>query len=155
MVKARPIADLDANAPTQAACAPVLAVRIDDLFARAESARDPADLEALHDLRIAGKRLRYALELSPAALPARLHQKLYDALSDLQERLGVVCDHMSAVARLKEWRSSAKSREDKRALQGQIRREQAQLASRRRQFLRWWSAARRKPLRADWEAALG
>ena len=133
-------------------CRGQLAPLGEQFFARADGslARDAQ----LHELRIAGKRLRYALELSPVALPGRLHQKLYDALSDLQERLGTVCDHLSAVARLKEWRSSAKSRKEKQTLQTQIRREQAQLTSRRQQFLRWWSAARRRRLRADWDAAL-
>ena len=109
----------------------------------------------LHELRIAGKRLRYALELSPVALPTRIHQRLYEGLSDLQERLGTVCDNLSAVARLKEWRTSAKSRKDRQALTAQIRREQAMLAKNRERFLRWWSFARRKRLQADWNAALG
>ena len=103
----------------------------------------------LHELRIAGKRLRYALELAPAALPARAHQRLYESLSDLQDRLGTVCDHLSAVAQMTEWKASAESPDERRALLSQIRREQAQLNARRKQFLRWWSSARRKRLRAE------
>jgi CHAD domain-containing protein len=109
----------------------------------------------LHELRIAGKRLRYALELAPAALPARAHRRLYESLSALQERLGTVCDHLSAVAQLKEWLHSAKARKDREALQSQIDREQKQLKRDRRQFLRWWSAARQRRLRQAWDAALG
>jgi CHAD domain-containing protein len=122
----------------------------EEFFARADGtfARDAQ----LHELRIAGKRLRYALELSPAALPMRLHQRLYEALSDLQERLGTVCDHLSAVARLKDWRSGARSRQERESLRSQIRREQDQLARRRQQFLRWWSPARRKRMQVDWNA---
>lgn len=122
-------------------------------FSLAES--DLAKDTELHELRIAGKRLRYALELAPAALPTRLHQRLYEALSDLQERLGTVCDHLAAAVRLQEWRADTKSRDDRQALKTAMEQEQQQLAIRRRQFLRWWSAARRERLRADWESAIG
>jgi CHAD domain-containing protein len=100
----------------------------------------------LHELRIAGKRLRYALELAPAALPAKPHQRLYAALSELQERLGTVCDHVSALARLKAWRAAAKSPADRRAWQTHIRRQKEQLTAERKAFLRWWSGERRRRL---------
>jgi CHAD domain-containing protein len=108
----------------------------------------------LHELRIAGKRLRYALELAPAALPAKAHQRLYAALSELQERLGTVCDHLSALAKLKAWRAADKSPADRQAWQTQIRRQQKQLTTQRQQFLRWWTPARRKRLRVAWKAAM-
>src|SRR5439155_12740546 len=43
---------------------------------------DLHDDATLHALRIAGKRLRYALELAPAAIAARDHRWLYQELSD-------------------------------------------------------------------------
>jgi CHAD domain-containing protein len=120
-----------------------------------EWAASPLSSDAkLHELRIAGKRLRYALELAPAALPARAHRQLYQSLSDLQERLGTVCDHLSAVAQLQEWLHGAKSRKDRQALQAQIDREQKLLERDRRQFLRWWSISRQRRLRQAWDAAL-
>jgi CHAD domain-containing protein len=109
----------------------------------------------LHELRIAGKRLRYALELAPAALPARPHRRLYRSLTELQERLGTVCDHLSAIAQLEEWMCSAKSRKDRHLLQSQIAHEREQLERDRQRFIRWWSGARQRRLREAWDAALG
>ena len=109
----------------------------------------------LHELRIVGKRLRYALELAPAALPARSHRRLYESFTELQERLGTVCDHLSAIVQLEVWQKSAKSRKDRHALQSQLARELEQLDLDRKRFLRWWSTARQKRLQMAWEAALG
>jgi CHAD domain-containing protein len=109
---------------------------------------------SLHELRIAGKRLRYALELAPAALPQKRHQRLYQALTDLQDRLGTVCDHLSAVERLGQWRKDARSRSDRRALKRVLQHQDKQLTTDRRRFLRWWSDARRNRLRANWKAAI-
>src|SRR5207247_6422944 len=49
-----------------------------DFFRLAEA--DLNDNTTLHALRIAGKRLRYGLELAPAALPAREHRQLCESL---------------------------------------------------------------------------
>src|SRR5262245_5850844 len=56
--------------------------------------QDLSDDGRLHAFRIAGKRLRYALELAGPALGARYKQQLYDQLSTLQDRLGEVCDQL-------------------------------------------------------------
>jgi CHAD domain-containing protein len=106
----------------------------------------------LHELRIAGKRLRYALELAPAAIPAPLVERLYGVLTDLQDRLGTVCDHLSAIARLEKWIARAEGRTARRALRAARQSEMQQLAVRRRQFMRWWTAARRKRILASWNA---
>ena len=117
--------------------------------------RDLAEDASLHALRIAGKRLRYALELAPAALPPPRLERLYQALRDLQDRLGTVCDHLTAVARLDQWRAQTHLKTDRRALKAAKRREQEQLALHRRQFLRWWSPARRRKFQAEWNRAVG
>lgn len=138
--------------PFGAWCRMKLAPLGEKFFASVDT--DLADDASLHELRIAGKRLRYALELAPAALPARLHRRLCEALSDLQDRLGTVCDHLSAVTRLQEWRADAGSRADRGALSRAIQNEKRQLVARRKQFRRWWSSSRRKRLRADWDQAI-
>jgi CHAD domain-containing protein len=117
---------------------------------------DFSDDQQLHALRIAGKRWRYALELAAVALPAKAHQRLYAALSDLQERLGDVCDRLAAVQRLTEWHAhagKAKAKE-RRSLQQAIDVEERRLIAARRRFLRWWTPARRNRLQRLWETAV-
>jgi CHAD domain-containing protein len=132
-------------------CRTQLAPLCDD-FLRAAEADLSRDAD-LHALRIAGKRLRYALELCPAALPAGVHRRMYDELTDLQDRLGEVCDRIVAVGRLEDWQREAKSKARAR-LQASLQHERAQLTSSKQRFLRWWSAKRRKSLAARWRRAL-
>ena len=110
--------------------------------------------ETLHEMRIAGKRLRYALELAIVALSPHLCQRLYDALSDLQDRLGEVCDHLAGVGRLRKWLAEAEQGNGRQELRAALAREQKQLAAVRRRFLRWWTAARQQRLHKLWDQAL-
>jgi CHAD domain-containing protein len=111
--------------------------------------------EKLHALRIAGKRLRYALELAPAALSAKVHKSLYGELSDLQERLGKVCDQLATLAHLKSWLSETREPATRRTLRDWQATAQRDLQAEQRRFARWWTESRRKQLAARWQKALG
>lgn len=74
--------------------------RIDELYSFAEPARSPDDAKALHDMRIAAKRVRYVLELMEPCLgpPARRGAKRAKAVQTL---LGEIhdCDEMLPMVR--------------------------------------------------------
>jgi CHAD domain-containing protein len=112
---------------------------------------DLNDFKNLHQMRIAGKRLRYALELAVAVIPARIHRQLYVALKELQDRAGGVCDQRAFLVSVQEWQDEAKrkkSRERLTALQiGERRRYEAE----HREFLRWWSKPRRRKFVNLWK----
>lgn len=110
---------------------------------------------ALHELRLAGKRLRYGIELAPAAIPAATHRRLYDGLSELQDKLGAVCDAVVSVGRLREWLAECQDREIAKELRATLKREQQELASRKQRFARWWTVRRREQMRRVWSRALG
>jgi len=61
------------------------------------------DAEATHRFRIAGKRLRYAMEVLSSALPSSYRESLYPLLESLQERLGELNDLAVARVRIGEW----------------------------------------------------
>ena len=61
------------------------------------------DAEATHRFRIAGKRLRYAMEVLSSALPSAYRESLYPLLESLQERLGELNDFAVARVRIGEW----------------------------------------------------
>ena len=73
----------------------IVAVRLEELRSFAPRALDPTEVEALHDMRIAAKRLRYVLEITEPALGAPARQgaktakKLQDLLGDIHD-----CDVM-------------------------------------------------------------
>ena len=67
-----------------------------------EHADRPKSLEDLHALRIAGKKLRYALELTVGCFPASLREQQYSRLVDFQDRLGAINDWCELAARLEQ-----------------------------------------------------
>jgi CHAD domain-containing protein len=69
---------------------------LDDAVARV----DFDDLGLLHELRIAGKRLRYSFELLAAAVTPAARETLYPVLCEMQEILGIAHDAWQAVNRL-------------------------------------------------------
>jgi CHAD domain-containing protein len=94
-MKARKVKGLDPGEPLRPNAARILATRLDELRALAPEALEPGAETAQHDMRIAAKRLRYALEITgacfgPEAEAARRIAK------ELQGVLGEVhdCDVM-------------------------------------------------------------
>lgn len=65
--------------------------RLDALLGFAEAVRNPAEIEALHRMRIAAKRLRYALEILAPILDHDFKPAIA-ALKELQDRLGEIHD---------------------------------------------------------------
>jgi len=111
-------------------------------------ARQPAaDDDALHQLRIAGKRLRYALELVAPAVTGPAVNKLLAALHELQDRLGRLCDRRAAVLQATELEHSAADPAVRRAFAAERKVQERQLAAQRRALARWWTPQRR----AQWE----
>jgi CHAD domain-containing protein len=67
-----------------------------------EAAAGDGDWARLHEVRIAGKRLRYTLELAPESFGAPVHTHLSPALGRLQETLGDVNDSYNAAHLLRQ-----------------------------------------------------
>lgn len=90
-MRARPVKGLDRNGPLADQLERIIAARLDELLGFMPQAADPAEVEALHDLRIAAKRLRYVLELGEHLLGpyAKTAHKRVKALQDL---VGVIHD---------------------------------------------------------------
>jgi hypothetical protein len=90
-VKARKVKGVDPEGPAADEVAKIVAVRLDELCSFMPAARDPAAVHTLHDMRIAAKRLRYALELfapafgAYAADAAKQAKKLQDVLGEIHD----------------------------------------------------------------------
>jgi CHAD domain-containing protein len=84
-VKARKVKGLDPAGRFEDNARLIIAVRSQEALDLAGRAQDPLDPGALHDLRIAAKRLRYLLELTgPAEVVKRL-KALQDVLGDIHD----------------------------------------------------------------------
>jgi len=94
-MKARKVKKLDPDGALTDNAQRIVAVRLKELRSFAPRALDPGESGALHDMRIAAKRLRYVLETTEPALGssaregARTAKKLQDLLGDIHD-----CDVM-------------------------------------------------------------
>jgi CHAD domain-containing protein len=111
---------------------------------------DLADFESLHALRLAGKRLRYALELTPAVMKAGALETFYNRLNEMQDRLGDVCDQRATIDRLRRGRKETSGKKQRRQPADLLHEEEAGLATLQTKLLRWWSPARQSRLAAMW-----
>jgi CHAD domain len=90
-VKARRVKGLDTSGPLVDNAQRIVAARLDELMGFAPRVFDPAEVRALHDLRIAAKRLRYILEVT-GTLFGPYAPKALERTKDLQDLVGEIHD---------------------------------------------------------------
>lgn len=107
-MKARKVKKLDPDGSLGEGAARIVQVRLDELYSFTPAVLDPGEISALHDMRIAAKRLRYVLEVTEPCFGPAARTGLAEA-KHLQEILGEIhdCDVMlprveAHVARLAE-----------------------------------------------------
>jgi CHAD domain-containing protein len=101
LAKPRPIPDLSAEVPYGEAAARIVSVRAAELREHARGVLDTGDIERVHDMRVATRRLRAALEIfEPCFPPERFRQALRD-VKRLADALGERRDRDVALAALR------------------------------------------------------
>jgi inorganic triphosphatase YgiF len=88
MAKAREIPGLDAWMPFAEAAAATVAVRAEELFEQSENVLDITDIERVHDMRVASRRLRAVLEIYAPCFPAAEFKPILREVKDLADALG-------------------------------------------------------------------
>jgi CHAD domain-containing protein len=106
-----------------------------------------SDLAALHRFRIAGKRLRYTMELLAPACGPELRDECYPVVEKLQERLGKINDSATGSAYFNQWTSELAAAEQQDLLRQLIDREQIRLQEAIDACRAWWTAERADALR--------
>jgi CHAD domain-containing protein len=81
--------ELDCEASFAAVAARVVEVRSAEVFERAEGVLDLGEVERVHDMRVATRRLRAALEIFAPAFPRKRHRKALKKVKALADALGV------------------------------------------------------------------
>jgi hypothetical protein len=95
--RAWPVADLDPVAPVLENARRILAVRIAEYYSYAPIVAHPEMAEALHELRIAAKRLRYTLELFRPQF-GLVGERQIERVKAIQGALGELHDHDVRIA---------------------------------------------------------
>ena len=97
MARAWPVGPLDPNASLAENARIILRLRIAEIYSYAPIVGDEGELEALHDMRISAKRLRYTLELFRAVFGEDGELQV-ERVKELQELLGQLHDHDVRIA---------------------------------------------------------
>ena len=118
---------------------------LDKFFEAAEA--DLSEVATMHQFRIRGKKLRYAMELLAPAFPDGLRTDVYPMIQELQDKLGEVNDHATAQVTLRNWIGQSGGKQEDIYLQEMLDSEQSILDERRSDFLSWWNGKREKELR--------
>src|SRR4051794_33475528 len=88
MAKARDIDGLRASMPFAEAAAATVAVRAEELFEHSAGVLDTSDIERVHDMRVASRRLRAVLEIYAPCFPEAQFKPLLREVKDLADALG-------------------------------------------------------------------
>ncbi|MGA2031626.1 MAG: CHAD domain-containing protein [Thermoguttaceae bacterium] len=102
--------------------------------------------DALHNLRIRAKKLRYAMEIVAVAFQPALRTVLYPQISALQDILGMVNDHAMTRALFQEWLLESQEAETRAFLEGLVLAETRAHNDIRRIFVKQWTAKSRAGL---------
>jgi CHAD domain len=91
-VKARTVKGLEPRGALADNAERIVRVRLDELQSFIPKALDPAQTTALHDMRIAAKRLRYVLEVTAETCFGPYAETALKRIKDLQDLLGEIHD---------------------------------------------------------------
>ena len=105
MAKARDIPELHADLPYREAAGRTVAVRTEELFEQSAGVLDVTDIERVHDMRVATRRLRAVLEIYEPCFPAGEWRSALTDVKALADALGARRDpdvHLAQLDRLAE-----------------------------------------------------
>jgi CHAD domain-containing protein len=100
VAKAKPIPDLSADDAYADAAARIVEIRAAELIEQADGVLDTGDIERVHDMRVATRRLRAALEIFEPCFPSKAFRQALDEVKRLADALGERRDRDVAIASL-------------------------------------------------------
>jgi CHAD domain-containing protein len=125
---------------------------VDSFFAA--GACDPHDAAAVHRFRIIGKQLRYSMEVFAGAFDAQFRDSLYPLIEEVQEKLGEMNDHVTAIERFTAWQREWNDPRLDQPLAELLAAEQAALEQSRARVFAWWTHQRATELRSHFNVVL-
>ena len=107
MARPREVPGLDCEGPFGLAAARAVEVRADEVFAHSGGVLGVEDLEPLHDMRVATRRLRAAMEMFRPCFPRKPYRRAMKPLKALADALGERRDRDVAIGFLREFAAQA------------------------------------------------
>ena len=103
MAKARAVKGLSRDDAFGATAARVVSVRADELLEHSEGVLDTDEVERLHDMRVASRRLRAAMEVFEPCFPRKRFRKALKEVKAIADVLGDRRDRDVSIAALAEF----------------------------------------------------
>jgi CHAD domain-containing protein len=127
MARAREVPDLTCADPYALAAAKVIDVRADELLEQSAGVLDVADIERVHDMRVASRRLRAALEIFEPCFAGKEFKRALREVKAIADALGERRDRDVAIVAMEELaaRMAAPDRPGVELLIDRLREEQA------------------------------
>jgi CHAD domain-containing protein len=119
VARAREVPGFDCDEPFAAAAARVVRVRAAEVFEHSDGVLDVEEIERLHDMRVATRRLRAALEVFEACFPRKRYRKALKRVKALADALGERRDRDVEIEFLAEFAAQAPEA-DREALETRI-----------------------------------
>jgi CHAD domain-containing protein len=101
MAKPRPIPELTVEDSYGEAAAKIVSVRSEELAEHARGVLDTGDIERVHDMRVATRRLRAALEVFEPCFPGKSYKQALREVKRLADGLGERRDRDVAIGALR------------------------------------------------------
>lgn len=108
---ARPAAGMTADANYRAAMTTLIAARWRDVWKAVPAAREGTDPEGVHDVRVASRRLRAAMDVAVECFPEAWYRPLHRSAKQITQALGEVRDRDVLLEALSEEREQAPATE--------------------------------------------
>lgn len=137
MAKARKIPGLNPNAPVRDSAAKILRSRFEEMTSHEEGTVEGTDIEALHDMRVASRRVQAALKIFRSLFPKKKYKAEYVEIRGLIRSLGEVRDYDVFIDKLEGMKkrsitNSAAVKNDNRAIDLLIIRKKAEREQKRK-----------------------
>ena len=107
MARAREVPGFDCDEPFELAAARVIEVRAGEVFEHSWGVLDLEDIEPVHDMRVATRRLRTALEIFEPCFPRKRFRKTLGQVKGLADALGERRDRDVAIESLERFAAEA------------------------------------------------
>jgi CHAD domain-containing protein len=126
LAKAREIRDIGPDISFRDAAASAVAVRAEEVFEFGEGVLDTSDIERVHDMRVATRRLRAVMEIFAPCFPKAEHRQALKEVKGLADALGTRRDPDVAIAALEQTAQelAAADRPGVESLVGELREDQ-------------------------------
>jgi CHAD domain-containing protein len=137
---------------------PLLSGLLEELDAA--TGRNMESYEHLHQVRIIGKRLRYAMEVFADCFAPAFREQIYPTVEAMQEVLGNANDSHLAAQRLEAMRATFQAmlpgewKRLKPGVEALLRGHQARLVEERQRFLAWWNEWQKSGAKAAFHSLL-